>query len=234
MRWSKTKAAFLAAVVVLFAVAVVQVGVGAAPKPDVSLKPDKTSATYPSVITLVAQVTTVTASTPPTAAFEVRSADSTLWVPLATITAKDGAPGRFVALSAPNPKNAYYRARVGSMETTTVYVAVTVPMGTPKATKSKVKAGSTIGFSGTIRPFHPNTSELRVDFQKKGSKGWRTSASLTTTLAPTVPIDNDMSKWVHTISPTKGNAGLWRVRSFHECPRHSASYSKWTYFTVVK
>lgn len=231
MRWSKSRVAVVVAVVVaLFSVAS-QVG---ALVPDVRLLSDKTRVVYPSVITLTAEVASVTASTPTTAAFEFKTDDpGSAWVPIRTVSSMPGAPGRFVALSAPNPRNATYRARVGTFETAPVHVAVYVPMGKPIASKSIVKVGKPLGLTGTIRPFHPNSAVIRLDSQKRGSKGWP-KASVSTTLAPTVAIDNDKSAWVRTVTPRKGDVGKWRVRSFHECPGHTASYSAWTYYSVVK
>jgi len=229
MRWTKARVILFAAVVVAVAGAAVHVG---ALTNDATLSSDRSTVLYPSVITLTADVASVTADTPSQATFEVKTLDvGSVWVPVGTVAAKPGAPGHFVAFSAPNPRSADYRARIGEIETAPVRVLVEVPMGKPVASKAVVKAGKTIGLSGTIRPFHPTSAVIRLDFQRRGSTAWP-SVSTSTTVAPTVVINNDKSEWVTSITPTK--AGKWRVRSFHECPGHVASYSAWTYYTVVK
>ena len=249
MRWSRPRLLVFVGIVAVATSIAVQVGAHApslallsrrgianeaAETPEVKLTSDKTSVLYPSIITLRATVTTVTPETSTTAVFEIETADSAVWMPLATVVSKPGAPGRFAAFAAPNAKNANYRVTVGDLSSNLLHIAVYVPMGKPKAVKSTVKVGQTLEFTGTIRPFHPNTAEIRLTVQKYNPRTRHWAQSVNTTVAPTVAIDSDTSEWVHDVTPVKADIGRWRIRSFHECIRHTGSYSAWKEYFVVK
>ncbi len=188
--------------------------------------------TYPTIVELVA-----TASNPETttARFQRRRVDLTAWEEIGTVSSTTG---QFVFLDI--PRYGYsYRALVGSTESSAVAVAVHVPLSKPGASASLVKAGRVLRLWGAIRPKHgAATAEIRyrLYWQKYNPKTrkWTNGTPTSLSIDPANDVNSDTSRWFFNLTTRTSLVGSWRVRFFHECPRHKASYSPWTTFAVVK
>ena len=193
--------------------------------------------TYPGIVELVA-----TASNPSTttARFQRRRRVTLVeWGAWETIDTVTSTTNQFVSLDV--PRYGYeYKAIVGSIESSAVAVSLRVPMGKPLVSPARVKVGKTAKLSGTIRPRHgAATTEIlyRLYWERYDARlrRWvRVTGFTNVTIDPKNDVNNDMSKWVYNLSVLPSYVGAWRVRSFHQCPRHKASYSTWTTFTVYK
>ncbi len=187
---------------------------------------------YPSIVELTATATNPETTT---ALFQARRVDRTVWEDLGTVSSSTG---QFVFLDV--PRFGYsYRAVVGSVESSAVLVTVRVPLGRPVASTTRIKVGRVLGLWGTIRPKHgPATAEIRyrLYWQRYDTRTrrWVNATPTSISIDPRNDINSDTSKWVFRLSTRKSLIGTWRVRFFHECPRHKASYSPWRTFSVVK
>ena len=199
----------------------------------VSMRAAKRSVTYPGVVDLIATGT----GTETLARFE-RSTSPTNTLSWETLESR--ATVGVSAFRVPHlpRRNAYYRAVIGGVESTpAVYVAVRVPMSAPRLSSSRPKAGTRLRVSGTVRPNHPlgmgaeAPYRFGLEFDKRTKSGsWKTQSSRTALI--TAEVDSDTSRWSGDRLLKRGDAGLWRVRAFHECPNHARSYSAWREFSV--
>ena len=187
--------------------------------------------TYPGVADLIASTTTTATEAVFQARRVDREDDEENWV---TVGQPVRSPsGRFVMTDVPKVST-YYRAIIGGEITSpTVLVGVHVPMGAPTLPKS-LRAGVVTTVRGTIRPYHPlGYASIRLDWQRKDPRSGKWKAAPSTPATVTVEIDNDMTMWTYRLKPLASRTGNWRVRSFHECVRHRASYSRWVTYKVT-
>jgi hypothetical protein len=199
--------------------------------PSVSLSATPASLTYPAIVTLTARASDVDTTV---AKYQVRSADSTIWADLGSI---ESTTGQFALTNFPK-KNSYYRVSVGSVESTpALYVPVHVLLSTPAATKTRLRLGEVTTLSGTIRPYHapgapPADVKYRLVWQKWSPSLRKWVPAWSTAMAISGVVDNDTTKWTR---PHRARTlGTYRVRFFHECPRHAATYSPWRTIEVVR
>jgi hypothetical protein len=200
--------------------------------PSVALTAGPRELTYPGIVTLVATASEVDTTT---ATLWGKRVDRDNWENLGAITSPTG---QFLFMVIP----AYgysYKVTAGTTESNIVDVAVRVPLGKPRANTTRVKVGSTMHLWGTIRPKHgaaSDTIKYSLQWQTYNSKlrKWVSSTSTSMTIDSANDINSDTSKWVYDYNATSSKVGSWRVRFFHQCPRHKASYSSWMAFWVVK
>ncbi len=200
--------------------------------PSVKLTATPSSVTYPAIVTLSALASNIDTTV---AKFEVRSADSTLWTPLAGPV--DSTTGQFKYLYFPK-KNSYYRVIVGDVQTDgTLYVPVRTNLSKPVGNATAFRVGQQLRMWGTIRPYHPvgdhpDDVKYYLYWQKYSYSLRRWVACKTATpLSITSVVDNDTTKWSY--GRAMNNPGLWRVRFYHQCPRHAATYSPWLTYRVT-
>ncbi len=203
--------------------------------PSVSLVASPRAVIYPSIVTLTAVASRAETDV---AKFQVQYESDPKWYDIGTVKT---ATGTFVLLHVPI-KKAYYRVSVGSAESTpNAVVLVSAGLGKPRISPSTstVRVGRKVRLSGTIRPFHsPGTPpadvkyRLNVEKYDRLAKKWRTSVNTPWQISNA--IDSDTSEWVYERTFRASDVGSWRVRFFHECPRHKAAYSPWMPFMVVR
>lgn len=203
--------------------------------PSVSLVASPRAVIYPSIVTLRAVASHAETDV---ARFQVQYESDPKWYDIGTVKT---AAGTFLLLHVPM-KKAYYRVSVGSAESTSsAIVLVSAGLGKPRISPntSTVKVGRKVRLSGTIRPFHsPGTPpadvkyRLTVEKYDRLAKKWR--ASVNTPWQVKNAINSDTSEWVYERTFRASDVGSWRIRFFHECPRHKSAYSPWTPFVVVR
>ena len=201
--------------------------------PSVTLSVSPSVLTYPAIVTLVADVSDVETTT---ARFEVRFESDPAWYPVASVTSTTG---RFVALHIP-PKRAYYRVTVGSTEATAIgSVLVRAGLGRPKATSTRVRAGSTGRFWGAVSPKHPagdpaadTTYRVRLWKYNPLKKTWTERSPVAWRIEKV--LDNETSQWSYTRKFSTSDVGLWRIAFLHVCPRHAVASSPPLQFSVVR
>jgi hypothetical protein len=200
--------------------------------PSLKLTATPLAVTYPTIVTLAA----VYSSTETTeATFEVRYESDPKWYSIGSVVSS----GRFVLLQIP-PKRAYYRVRVGTLESTpTANALVSAGIAKPRASSAKIRVGTSARFWGTIRPKHPAgapaaDTRYRVRFWKYNTvtKRWIETTSVYWKIDQV--LDNDTSAWSYPRTFRTSEAGLWRVAFYHACPRHAAKTSPVLQFSVVK
>lgn len=206
--------------------------VGALAVPTLKLSVSPSVMTYPSIVTLVA---TYSSSETTVVAFEVRYESDPTWYPIASASSA----GRFVMLHIP-PKKAYYRAKVGTLESAvSAPAAVSARMSKPVSSTSKIRTKALVRFSGTIRPKHPAgvpaaDTTYKVRFWKYNARTRKWVETGTRSWNIESVLDNDTSLWSFARTFVSGEVGLWRVAFYHSCPRHAAKTSPYLQFSVVR
>ena len=200
---------------------------------SVSLTASTKELTYPTIVELVATATNPETTT---ARFERRRVDRQNWEVLGT--SPSTTTGQFVWLDVPAYGYAY-RAIVGSIVSDEFAVITHVPLSKPALNTSRVKAGGVLALSGTIRPKHGAATEeikYRLYWQRYDAKTRKWVAAGTTNMSidPANDLNSDTSKWMFNRKTAPWMVGAWRVRFFHQCPRHKDSYSPWTTLWVTK
>ncbi len=98
-------------------------------------------------------------------------------------------------------------------------------LGTPTLSKSKPVRKRKFYVSGTL-PSHEFATSVKLQFFRKGSKGYPSSPK--TTLTVSVPYGATKFKKAVKLS----SAGTWYVRVYHKDADHQTSYSARKYFKV--
>ena len=200
--------------------------------PAVKLTATPSSVTYPAVVTLNALASNVDTTV---ARFEVRSADTTTWTPL--VGSVDSTTGQFKYLYFPK-KNSYYRVTVGDLQTDgKLYVPVHTRLSRPAGNTTRLRVGQQLRMWGTIRPYHPvgaHAEDVKyyLYWEKYNYvlKRW-IPCKTATPMSISGVVDNDTTKWAY--ARTQKNPGTWRVRFYHQCPRHAATFSPWFAYRVL-
>ncbi len=150
----------------------------------------------------------------------------------------DSTTGQFKYLYFPK-KNSYYRVTVGDVQTDgTLYVPVHSNLSKPRGQLTKLVVGQQLKLWGTIRPYHPvgdHPADVKyyLYWQKYSYSLKRWVACKTATpMSISGVVDNDTTKW--TYARAMNNPGMWRVRFYHQCPRHTSTYSPWYTYKVVR
>jgi hypothetical protein len=197
--------------------------------PSVRLIATPSTATYPQVVTLTAVAANAETDT---AVFEVRYEGSTESTILATVKSTTGT---FVTVTVP-ARRAYYRVTMGSVSGA-ASVFVSAQMSRPTMSTTQVRVGKRVTFAGTIRPKHPvgylSDGIYKVAFWKWNArtKKWAESGTVQSWKIAAL-VDDSTSRWSYSRTFWRSQVGTWRVRFYHQCPRHKGAYSAALTFTV--
>jgi len=205
----------------------------AGPAAQVTLSATSGEVTYPSLVTLVAETTD---KTQVAAQFQVKEVGQTDWSDILPPASFPGdTTGRFVGFYFPK-MFASYRVVIGGVISPEVTVKVHTALSKPTASTTSGPVDTKFDFTGTIRPYHPvgaHPEEVKyfvyLERYSTALGGWKAYPGLPWEISGVV--DNTTTQWAYNFAPSA--QGKWRIRFFHECPRHTATYSPWREFSAT-
>ncbi len=203
--------------------------------PSIAIAVNAPEVTYPATVTVAATTSNISTTT---AILEACRADKDPsqfwnWSSVATQTA----PTKTYTFKYVPKIGYHYRVKSNSVLSRTAFVGVHALLTAPTLSSTQVSVGATLNAQGTIRPFHPvgtpaADTNYAVNLQKynPATGAWATIYDTKWQIGS--KVNDDESGWSYARSFAAVEQGLWRIRFYHQCPRHVATYSPAAEFAV--